>query len=72
MEFNEKNKYIEVGYVLDKKYWGKGFATESVKKLIDYGLNHIKLKNIYACCHIDNGSSKNVIKKCGMKYVKKI
>ncbi len=71
LEFNEKNKNIEIGYIFNKNSWGHGFATECMKLLIDYGLNKIKLKNIYACCHKDNKASKNVIKKCEMNYVKK-
>lgn len=70
LEFDEKNKDIEIGYKFNKNYWGKGLATESAKTIIDYGLNKIKLKNIYACCHPDNKASKNVIKKCGMKYIR--
>jgi RimJ/RimL family protein N-acetyltransferase len=71
LEFNEVNEDIEIGYVLHKKFWGKGYATELAKKIIHYGLYEIKLKRLIACCHIDNVASSKVMLKCGMTYSKK-
>ena len=71
LEFNEVNKDIEIGYVLHKKFWGKGYATELAKKIIHYGLYELKLKRLIACCHIGNIASSKVMLKCGMTYSKK-
>ena len=71
LEFDEKNEDIEIGYVLHKKLWGKGYATELTKKIIHHGLYKLKLKYLVACCHYDNTSSSKVMLKCGMKYLKK-
>ncbi len=71
LEFNEVNKDIEIGYVLHKNFWGKGYATELAKKIIHYGLYEIKLKRLIACCNINNISSSKVMLKCGMTYSKK-
>lgn len=71
LEFNENNKDIEIGYVLHKKFWGKGYVTELSKKIIHYGLYQLKLKYLVACCHSDNTASSKVMLKCGMKYLKK-
>lgn len=71
LEFDEKNEDIEIGYVLHKKFWGKGYATELTKKIIHYGLYQLRLKYLIACCHFDNTASSKVMLKCGMKYLKK-
>ena len=71
LEFDEKNEDIEIGYVLHKKFWGKGYATELTKKIIHHGLYKLKLKYLVACCHSDNIASSKVILKCGMEYLKK-
>jgi RimJ/RimL family protein N-acetyltransferase len=58
----------EIGYVLNPKYWGKGYIPEAVKYLIKYGFEEMDLELIW-CGHYDfNHNSKRVIEKCGFKY----
>lgn len=66
----DKTDEIEVGYRLHKKYWGKGYATEMSKVLIDYGFNKLGLEQIAGITHPDNIASQNVLLKCGLRYVK--
>src|ERR1035437_6707591 len=47
-EINNHTDYYDLGYRLIKKYWGKGFATESAKASLDYGFNILQLTDIYA------------------------
>ena len=56
---------MEIGYVLAKKYWGKGLATELAKALLEYGFNQIGLKEICACVDFENIASQNVLLKAG-------
>ena len=35
---------IEVGYLFERKHWGKGFATEATKALIKYGFKNIEIE----------------------------
>lgn len=62
---------IEVGYRLDKAYWGMGFATEITKAIIQYAQEQLKIKELVAITHVDNEASKNVLRKCGFKYLSK-
>src|ERR1041384_6335340 len=32
----------EIGYTMFPQYWGKGFMTEAIKKIIDYGFSQMK------------------------------
>lgn len=58
----------EIGYVLNPKYWGKGYIQEAVEALKDYGFNYLQLDLIW-CGHYDyNIKSKRVVEKCGFNY----
>jgi RimJ/RimL family protein N-acetyltransferase len=59
-----KDSY-DLGYRLIPKYWGKGYATEASKAIIQYGLKEMGLNEIYAGVNIHNLSSKAVLNKCG-------
>jgi len=60
---------IQIGYVIDEVYWGKGYATEMAKHLIDYGFIEINLDNLCAVCDQDHVVSARVLEKAGMKYL---
>lgn len=59
----------EVGFLLDKPFWGKGYATEAALASIQFGFEHFDLDHIIALVHPENIASRRVIEKCGMKYV---
>lgn len=67
-------KYLEsldeydLGYRFFKKHWGKGYATESAKAVMDYGLNILKLKQIVGRASVDNHNSIKVLEKAGLKF----
>lgn len=56
---------IELGYVLARKYWGKGLATELTKALVEYGFKNKGLWDICACVNPGNAASQNVLLKSG-------
>lgn len=61
-----KQRYI--GYRLNSKYWGRGYATEAAKSFIQYLFKELNLDMIWSS-HFDfNNKSKRVIEKCGFKY----
>ena len=43
-----------IGYVLNRRYWGRGYATELAEALIGFGFKEMGLHRIYATCDIDN------------------
>ena len=59
----------EVGFLLDRPFWGKGYATEAALASLDFGFEHFNLDHIIALVHPDNFASRRVIEKCGMSYV---
>ena len=66
---NDHIDHIDVGYRLIRKYWGKGFATESAVASVDYGFGTMKLDEIFATVHVENIASRRVLEKAGLKVV---
>ena len=63
------DNYYELGYWLGKDYWGKGYATESSKYLLEYALGKLDSPKIKSGYFIDNIPSGNVLKKLGFKEI---
>ncbi|CDT07611.1 GNAT family N-acetyltransferase [Sphingobacterium sp. PCS056] len=62
----EKYKNAEVWFKLDSKFWNKGYATESLKRIIAFGFNDLNLHRIEAGCAVANTGSIQVLEKVGM------
>ncbi|MFC4723026.1 GNAT family N-acetyltransferase [Geojedonia litorea] len=61
--------FYDVGYRIIKRFWGKGYATESAKAVLDYGLNTMNLNTIYGITHQENDASHHVLLKIGLNYI---
>lgn len=66
----EKLQARELGFVLSKAYWGKGYMTEAVKEVIRYLFEEESLDAITCCYYVSNDRSANVQTKCGFKFTK--
>lgn len=67
---SENLKELELGYRLKQKFWGKGIATEVSKLLVKKAFREFEVNNVWATTMRDNLASKNVMLKCGMKFIK--
>jgi ribosomal-protein-alanine N-acetyltransferase len=63
---NSMVKYGEIGYFLLPDYWGKGYATEIARILIDICFTRLGLHKVAASCNANNHQSEKVMKKVGM------
>lgn len=57
----------EIGYTLNKLYWGQGYTTEASKKLIQFGFETLQLERIFAMHDVRNPASGRVMAKSGLK-----
>lgn len=57
---------IEVGYILKRSAWGKGFATEACARMLRFAFEDTPLDVVVACTATDNTASQHVLTKCGM------
>lgn len=60
--------YPEVGYMIKKKHWRKGLASESLQALIDYAFKTLKIDGISARTSLDNFPSILILEKAGFKF----
>jgi len=58
---------LELGYVLAKKFWGKGYMTEAVRAIVEWALTENDVYRVWAVCDIENPASARVMEKAGMK-----
>lgn len=65
-----ENSVGEIGYVLNRKYWGRGYMTLVCKALIDFGFNYLQLNKIEIGHEVKNIGSQRVIEKCGFTFIK--
>ncbi len=68
LEINFNHNRAELGFVLNKKYWNKGYITEAADKLIEFGFKTLNLNRIQAMCKLDNKNAQIVLKKLGMLH----
>ena len=55
-----------IGYILNRSYWGYGYATEAAKGLVDHLFNELGVHRVYASCDPENHASVRVLEKVGM------
>ena len=68
LEFIPETEETEVGYLLGKKFWGNGYATEAATASVKFGLENIGLKEIIGLAHPENKPSQRVLEKSGLSF----
>jgi RimJ/RimL family protein N-acetyltransferase len=58
----------DLGYGFNRDYWGKGYATETVKALVTFGFTKLKLHRLWATCDNRNKGSIRVLEKAGLRF----
>lgn len=61
-----ENDKGELGWIINKNYWGNGFAYEAAKALIHYAKTEMKVSYFVAHCDTENISSYKLMEKLGM------
>jgi RimJ/RimL family protein N-acetyltransferase len=59
---------VEIIYILKKEYWGRGFATEIARMLVDHGFRRYGLPRVLATVDYENLPSRHVLEKAGMRF----
>jgi len=68
-EFNAgDDTVIELGYSLATPYWGKGYATEMAKLVVDYAFTIPQTQKVVAVTNQENKGSQMVLLKSGFTY----
>ncbi|MBX7041407.1 MAG: GNAT family N-acetyltransferase [Ignavibacteria bacterium] len=59
---------VEIAYLLDRKYWGRGIATGIAGLTLAEGYRTFGFRKIVALAYPDNTASIRVLEKIGMRY----
>ncbi|PHM74297.1 GNAT family N-acetyltransferase [Xenorhabdus kozodoii] len=57
---------VEIGWRLDKPFWGQGYACEAARSILGFAFTEIGLEEVVAFTTASNYRSENVMKKLGM------
>lgn len=66
VNWSRQDARAELGYVLSKRYWGRGLMTEAVGAMIRFGFGKMGLNRLEARCLAENVASARVMEKAGM------
>jgi ribosomal-protein-alanine N-acetyltransferase len=57
----------DLGYILDRAYWGQGLASEAARACLDHGLKNLGFSRIVASMETGHLASKAVAEKIGLR-----
>jgi RimJ/RimL family protein N-acetyltransferase len=58
----------ELGYWLGARYWGRGYATEAVRAVVDYAFGDLEHETLLAGARVSNPASRRVLEKCAFQW----
>ncbi len=65
----DDNSSVELGWVFNRQYQGRGYATEAVNALLDFAANRLGYSKIIACCDYRNVASYKLMERVGMTLI---
>ncbi|HEX8230834.1 MAG TPA: GNAT family N-acetyltransferase [Chloroflexia bacterium] len=65
--YSRMNRRAEIGYALNRNYWGQGLATEAVRGVLGFAFGEMGLNRVQAIVLPDNKGSMRVLEKAGMQ-----
>jgi RimJ/RimL family protein N-acetyltransferase len=67
LEIRVKGARAEIGYVLAKRHWGRGYMPEALRVVVDWAMAQPEIHRVWAFCDVDNRGSTRVLEKIGMQ-----
>ena len=59
----------ELGYWISVPYWGRGYATEAARALIDHVFCDLGCEQLCGRARVSNPTSRRVLEKCGFQWI---
>lgn len=66
MQPYREREVVEVGYLLVKRFWRRGYATEAAVACREYAFERLKIPEVYSIIRENNFASQRVAKRNGM------
>ena len=67
LDLHPHHEKADVGYVLNRSYWNKGYMTEALASIIAFCFEVLQLNRVEASHYVGNEASGRVMEKCGMR-----
>lgn len=64
-----REEEAEIGYVLRRDMWGRGFATEAAGAVMRWAYQEQGISRLVATCRPENGASVRVLEKLGLRQI---
>ena len=64
----EPGECAEIGYWFGTAHWGKGYATEAARAIIDHAFGEMKHDALQSYARVTNPASRRVLEKCGFQW----
>ena len=61
------NRHAEIGFILAREHWGKGFAQEAVRRVLAFGFGDMGLHRVEADVDPANEASLALLEKLGFR-----
>jgi RimJ/RimL family protein N-acetyltransferase len=58
----------ELGYWIGLPHWGRGYATEAARALIDHAFGELNCERLSSRARVSNPASRRVLEKCGFQW----
>jgi ribosomal-protein-alanine N-acetyltransferase len=68
MDVHPVHLKAEVGVVLNVQYWGKGYASEALRAVLNFCITELGLQRVQGMAVAGNSSACRMMERCGMKY----
>ena len=62
-----EHMHAELVYYLGTEFWGKGYMTEAVRRMVQFGFEELGLERISVGCFARNKASARIIEKLGFQ-----
>jgi len=66
-QFSQANQRAEIGYILNRQYWRRGFMQQALEAVIDFAFETLKLHRIEADVDTQNKGSLGILEKLGFR-----
>ena len=66
LRVNKRHQNAEMGYAIARKHWGRGYATEAARAVVNWAFEALCLAKIHAVAIVDNERSWRVMERVGM------
>lgn len=65
---NPREEGLELGYWFGVPYWGRGYATEAARALVDYAFGDTGCETLLSGARVTNPASRRVLEKCAFQW----